>query len=145
MAEFSIKEIPGRDASTAVCEFYSREGNGIDIREHDLFFVGCIGEQLVGCVRFCMENGYAMLRTMRIAKTHQRCGYGLKLLKYFESYLQKNEIAEAFCIPYAHLERFYGAIGFTTIEDGLAPLFLRERLKIYREKPEKFLCMCRKT
>ena len=145
MTEFRIRELRGSDAGPLVSPLYQAEGNGITIRSDDLFFVGLIDEEIVGSVRFCVEEETPMLRTMRIAEKFQGKGFGRKLLKYFESYLIQNRVSTTYCIPYAHLENFYAAIGFRRVEESLAPTFLQERLKEYRKRPQEFICMLREA
>ncbi len=143
MDSIRINELLGSDARPIVTQLYEREGNGIDIRETDRFFVALINDEVAGSVRFCVEENTPMLRTMRVAEKFQGLGCGLKLLQVFAAYLDQNQIRDVFCLPYAHLEKFYGAIGFKTIDETIAPAFLRERLRKYREKPGRYLCMKR--
>jgi N-acetylglutamate synthase-like GNAT family acetyltransferase len=143
MSDFKIQEFIGPAASPIVLPLYQAEGNGISIRDTDIFFVGFLQGTIVGSVRFCVEDGTPMLRTMRIAQRFQRQGYGHCLLRYFESYLERNGIKATYCLPYAHLESFYGSIGFKTVKEDLAPVFLQERLAGYRAKSGAFICMGR--
>lgn len=145
MTGFRIRELRGNDAEPIVAGLYKTEGNGITIRDDDLFFVGFLDEGLIGSVRFCTEDGTAMLRTMRIAEKFQGKGYGRQLLKYFESYLKQMRVQTAYCLPYAHLEAFYATIGFRRINGSQAPAFLQERLKLYRQSTKEYICMVRES
>jgi len=142
---FHIRELSASEANAIVAPLYSLEGNGIGIRDTDLFFAGFLGEELEGSVRFCVEQETPMLRTMRVARKFHGQGYGGLILKHFESYLEPEGVEKTYCLPYAHLENFYGQIGFQVVEKEEAPAFLQERLKEYRQRPESFLCMCRRS
>jgi N-acetylglutamate synthase-like GNAT family acetyltransferase len=143
MNSIRIEELLAPEARRIVTQLYEREGNGIDIRETDRFFVAFLDDEVAGSVRFCVEENTPMLRTMRVAEKFQGHGCGLKLLRAFAAFLDQNQIRDVFCLPYAHLEKFYGEIGFQTIDEKTAPAFLRERLRKYREKPGQYLCMKR--
>lgn len=62
----------------------------------------------------------------------------------FQQYLDENNFNPTYCIPYSHLEKFYGLIGFKIICEKDAPEFLQERFRLYRKNnPEDFMIMCR--
>ena len=88
-------------------------------------------EELIGVVRICPENGVLMLRGMEIKPEFQRQGIGSRMLGEVEKILQGKE---CFGIPYEHLERFYGQIGFQKIDDKEAPSFLQNRITKYRQE-----------
>jgi glycosyltransferase involved in cell wall biosynthesis len=70
---------------------------------------------------------------MRVAKKFQGQGYGRRILADFEAYLDHKDIHKTYCIPYAHLERFYGAFGFKKAIEANVPSFLQDRLRYYSE------------
>lgn len=84
--------------------------------------------KIIGAVRLCFEQGHFVLRTMQIHPDFQKKGIGQKLLYEFDHLLQKKKIQSIFCMPFTHLEKFYGTIGFRKIQTSEAPLFLQQRL-----------------
>lgn len=112
-------------------------------RLDDIFFLAMMDETLIGCVRYCIENNTPMLRTMRVDTNHQRRGVGLALLASFAAYLDDRNIRNVFCLPYSHLEAFYGRIGFGRVHQNSAPRFLQERLRGYDPTGTHYLCMKR--
>ena len=71
---------------------------------------------------------------MQVHPDFQRKGLGSVILKRFDRLLIDRGIREIFCMPYTHLEDFYGQIGFKRIVPDQAPPFLQQRL-------EKFMCL----
>lgn len=127
-----IKVLSGSEARLFVDELYARNSKTHKARDTDVFFVAFDGEKAVGCVRFCVEYGAALLRSMLVDEPYQRRDIGTKLLEKFEEYLNENRIRSVFCIPYAHLDGFYGQIGFRPIRAAEAPNFLQDRMIEYR-------------
>lgn len=141
--EVQIKIIQGAEASRIVNPFYMQHSGKALARDSDVFFVATLADEIVGAVRFCVEFDTPMLRSMMINERHRRQGIGRTLLQEFAGYLDGNAIRNTFCLPYGHLLKFYGAIGFELISEASIPPFLSERLVEYRKKPEVFLCMRR--
>lgn len=133
---------PGAAAESVVKDLYA-EGNGISIRDSDLFFVGRLDGKVVASVRFCIEDGIPMLRTMRVLRRAQGIGVGRRLLKHFEAYLDEGGIRETYCLPFAHLESFYETIGFELVDESTVPAALQSRLREYRAKGLSVVCMKR--
>lgn len=98
------------------------------------------GGQIVGAVRLCVEHGVRVLRTMRVRPDAQRRGIGRLLRGRFVTMLAK---AECFCLPYAHLESFYGAIGFAPVGPEALPPHLAARLAGYRVERPNVIAMRR--
>jgi N-acetylglutamate synthase-like GNAT family acetyltransferase len=135
----TIKTLSGLEIAKEVDIFY---GKAL-ARGTDLFFVAFIKGELVGSVRFCVEENFPLLRSMQIKESAQRQQIGTKLLLEFENHLKQMNIKDTYCLPYAHLTSFYGQIGFNLIDESKAPYFLQERLVDYRKKPGQFICMHR--
>lgn len=133
----------GSQVDKLVNDFYSKNRSSGTARAEDVFFLAYQDSTLVGCVRFCLENNTALLRTMMIDPSIRRKKIGSQLLQAFDHYLNENKISEIYCIPYDHLRDFYGQIGFKTADENTIPLFLQERLAQYRKKDMKVLCMKR--
>lgn len=67
-----------------------------------------------------------------------------KLIAIAMQYLDENNFRLTYCIPYDHLENFYGLIGFKIINEEDVPAFLQERIQEYRKRnTDKFMIMCR--
>lgn len=86
---------------------------------------------IVGVVRLCREEGHAILRTMHVHQDYRGQGIGRRLLEAFQEEIRA---ADCYCIPFAHLVGFYGAIGFRRIHPEEAPSHLQERLREYLER-----------
>src|SRR5579871_156160 len=65
--------------------------------------------ELVGIVRIAAEFGTLVLRGMRIAEGWQRRGIGSLMLLAVDKWLDERK---CYCVPYAHLGKFYCQIGF---------------------------------
>jgi N-acetylglutamate synthase-like GNAT family acetyltransferase len=142
--DLQIQIRPGHDVKNAVDAFYSKNDSQGKARADDIFFLALRKDsEIVGCVRFCVEENTPLLRTMMIDPNYRRQKIGLKLLNHFENYLVQNKIQNTFCIPYSHLENFYGQIGFNKVSDDQMPSFLFERINSYRLKGKSFFCMRR--
>lgn len=56
------------------------------------------------------------------------------LLEKFDDVLKERNINQIFCMPYEHLEGFYGRVGFKRMIADEAPYFLQERIKEFFRK-----------
>jgi N-acetylglutamate synthase-like GNAT family acetyltransferase len=139
---FQIRLFYGAEARPLVDPFYERNGRQPCARDEDLFFIA-MDDAVLGCVRFCVENDTPMLRTMMVDAVHRRRGIGGLLLREFVGYLDAHQIRDVYCLPYAHLDGFYGAVGFQRIAPEQAPAFLQQRLRSYDPSGKAYLCMRR--
>lgn len=130
MIEVQIR--PGVEVKDLVDPFYFRNGSKGIARPDDLFFMAYQSDQLVGCVRYCFEENTPMLRTMMIDPGFRCLSIGRTLLIQFEKHLIQHNLRNTFCLPYPHLENFYGIIGFKKVSENQAPVFLRERMQQYQ-------------
>jgi N-acetylglutamate synthase-like GNAT family acetyltransferase len=131
----------GKEAGPEVDAFYESEKSNTRARDGDLFFLAYEGAKLLGAVRFCVEENTPMLRGMMIHSAHRKSGIGKALLRDFGEYLRQEKVENTFCLPYAHLENFYEAIGFRKTAE--MPAFLRERMKEYNGRNLGVICMRR--
>jgi N-acetylglutamate synthase-like GNAT family acetyltransferase len=129
-----IVKAMGSSAKLAVETFLHANGSRAVARPDDLFFLAYENDEIIGSVRFCVEEKTPMLRTMMIGENARRRGVGSQLLDEFRSYLDQNEIHDVYCIPYSHLLDFYSQIGFSLIDESKLPEFLQARLVEYRSK-----------
>lgn len=142
--KIQIKLIPGSEAASIVDPFYEQEGKNHRARSSDLFFVAFRENTIVGACRFCIEEETNLLRSMIVHTSLRSQKIGAQILESFAQYLDKNNLKPTYCIPYSHLEKFYGLIEFQKIDEAEAPLFLKERIQTYREKSsDTFIVMRR--
>lgn len=141
---FEIKQLLGQDLKLDLDQFYAENGSKSQARPDDVFFIAFSGKKIIGCVRYCVDEGVPMLRTMRIAERFKRKGIGTQLLLVFKKYLETNGISNVFCLPYPHLVPFYGLIGFETVADNEVPKFLIERSQTYKDNGTVTIFMRRK-
>lgn len=126
--EITIRRALPQEEAGRINLFYAGRGylNSVDgdvavyIAEHD--------GSIIGVVRLCAEQGHAILRTMHVHQEYRGRGVGRRLL---EAFREEIRTADCYCIPFAHLTRFYGAIGFREIAPEEAPGHLQERLREY--------------
>lgn len=133
----------GAEVKCVVDPFYEQGGAGTRARSDDLFFLAWEGEELIGSVRYCEEEGHPLLRGMLIREDKRGQKIGANLLVAFSGYLDGQNIRQVFCLPYDYLEKFYGAAGFRPAKSKEIPSFLAERMEQYNQKPKKVICMVR--
>ena len=114
-----------------IAGFYKSRGYDHQIDAHDDFHSAWINNQIAGVVRLVEEQGTVVLRGMQVHPDFQKRGVGRVLLRQLDQAIGGRE---CYCIPYSHLQDFYGMIGFKTLEDKDAPNFLQERVQKYRQK-----------
>lgn len=142
--DVQIQLIPGSKAAPIVDPFYEQEGKSHRARSSDLFFVAFLENTTVGVCRFCIEENTPLLRSMIVHGPLRSQKIGFKILEKFALYLDENNFRPTYCIPYGHLEKFYGLIGFKVINEMEAPAFLLERIQVYRKNStDKFMFMRR--
>jgi len=112
----------------------------------DKVVLAMLNDEILGVVRLCFEHGFYVLRTMQVHPNFQRKGIGFEILKKFEHTLEELRIDESYCFAFAHLEKFYGHIGYRKIDNAMAPQFLQQRLiEATKQYPDKaFINMVRK-
>jgi len=110
------------------------------VSANDVIYIAERNTDLVGAVRRTQEHEVAMLRGMYVAPAHHRQGIGSRLLARFVKDLDETP---CYCVPYSHLQAFYGRGGFMPISEETAPQFLRERLAAYRSRGLNMLVMYR--
>lgn len=140
---FQIDLREGPEVASLVDSFYELNGSSGRARSGDLFFLAMVGGGLIGCVRYCVENETPMLRTMRVHQDYRRQGVGRALLTCFAAYLDARGVRNVYCLPYPHLEDFYGMIGFIRVSPDDAPEFLQQRLRAYDPGGTQYICMKR--
>ena len=114
--------------------FYLASGHSGVLGPGDRVLIAEAGGEIVAAVRLCVEDGVQVLRTTRVRPDFQRRGIGRLLLRRFVTMLDEGR--DCFCIPYAHLEGFYGEVGFAAVPPDALPPHLATRLAQYRrERP----------
>jgi N-acetylglutamate synthase-like GNAT family acetyltransferase len=126
-----IKTEDGKSIKDKVDPFYKANHKSHQARDNDVFFSAYKNQEIIGTVRFCIEENTPLLRSMMVSEDFRGTGIGRNLIKEFEKYLDQNKIQDTYCIAYAHLDYFYGIIGFKTISPEEAPKFLFERYESY--------------
>ncbi len=107
----------------------------------DTVWLAETADEAVGIVRVAAEQGTLVLRGMRVAEHARRQRLGTRMLQAIAEWLQDRE---CYCVPYPHLVRFYGQIGFTVSEPAAAPVFLAKRLADYQRSGEDVILMRRR-
>jgi N-acetylglutamate synthase-like GNAT family acetyltransferase len=82
---------------------------------------------------------------MQVRNDLQGRGIGRLTLDYFAELISKRNIQRIYCMLFAHLESFYGLIGFKKIEAEDAPAFLRNRIAEFHKnhRDEHVILMAR--
>jgi N-acetylglutamate synthase-like GNAT family acetyltransferase len=138
-----IETHSGLEVKAEVDAFYAKNGGNARARDEDLFFLARVEEKLAGAVRFCLEEGHPMLRSMMIREDLRSKGLGKCLLGAFAEFLDEENIRSVHCLPFNYLEKFYGSIGFRKADPEQIPAFLATRMAEYNKKPQKVICMVR--
>lgn len=134
---------PGAEAAAFVDKFYAENGGLAKARPGDLFFLAYSDQEILGSVRYCVEEGTPMLRSMMVHRDWRGQGLGQQLLEEFAAYLDIESIRKVYCLPFAHLEAFYAKAGFVRAHHDEVPKFLQTRMIEYNTKPKKVICMRR--
>jgi len=129
------------DEHGRVLAVYAGLGYRRTIDPADTVWLADAAEGAVGIVRVAAEQRTLVLRGMRIAEHSRRQRLGTRMLHAIADWLQDRE---CYCVPYPHLQGFYGQIGFTLIDPAAAPAFLAERLVDYRRSGEDVILMRRR-
>ncbi|MGZ3702453.1 MAG: GNAT family N-acetyltransferase [Bdellovibrionota bacterium] len=140
---YTVAKVPGSEAAPLVDPFYSALGRSARARPGDLFFTARGSGDLLGTVRFCVEEGVPMLRGMLIAERARQRGVGGALLEAFEEHLKEHQVRGVFCVPFTHLESFYARAGFVRAREEDVPRFLQARLAEYRAEGTDVILMLR--
>jgi|TARA_A100001391_G_scaffold165205_1_gene125064 predicted N-acetyltransferase YhbS len=122
--------------------FYAEAGYGGTVQPEDRVFFAVSGEVIAGVVRLAIENGSLVLRGMQVAEAYRGKRIGMALLRYLADDLGNKP---CFCLPYSHLEAFYGIAGFQVANDSEIPLFLAERKHAYLHRGMDVVSMVRQS
>jgi N-acetylglutamate synthase-like GNAT family acetyltransferase len=112
----------------AIKTFYSQCGYGGSLNKEDRVLIAQLGEEIIGAVRLCPDNGFSVLRGMQILAPFQRQGIGTQLLRACTEQLVDQV---CYCIPWQHLRSFYQQVGFQEVSPVEVPALLRERFDGY--------------
>ncbi|HET8568694.1 MAG TPA: GNAT family N-acetyltransferase [Candidatus Limnocylindria bacterium] len=80
---------------------------------------------IVAAARLHHRAGTLVLRTMVVADGRRRTGIGTRLLDAVDRAIGGRE---CYCFPWAHLEHFYGRIGFRRVDLAAVPRALADLL-----------------
>jgi GNAT superfamily N-acetyltransferase len=128
--EIAIRHAMVEDLES-VLQGYAAWGYRGTITPRDVILMAERGNELVGLVRMVPEEGTLVLRGMYVRPSDRRSGIGRKLLSAATLWLGARE---CYCVPYEHLEDFYGQGGFQRCDVPTAPPFLQKRLEDYCDR-----------
>jgi N-acetylglutamate synthase-like GNAT family acetyltransferase len=141
-----IELLNGLDAAGIVEPHYCRNDfSHVKIQPEEILFIATDGlPNVFGCVRFCIEDGVSLLRSMAVDATFRGQGIGTALLMRFREYLESNQVGSVHLVCSQRLNSYYEKIDFVKMEFSAAPRFLQERMR--RQDPElvKMNCMVRR-
>lgn len=123
-----------------VNEFYASEGRTVRALEGERWVIAERAGRMIGVLRLCPEEGHRVLRTVHISEPERRRGVGKRMLAATEPMISG---ATCHCLPYTHLEDFYGRIGFVAIPVEHAPPHLQHRLAAYLAEGREMIVMRR--
>lgn len=138
-----IEILEGSIAAPLVEPHYHRNGfPHLMIQSTEIILIATHGlPEVLGCVRFCIEEGIPLLRSMAVDEPFRGRGIGKALLLGFKEYLEKYKIQNTHLVCSARLNSFYEQVGFKRIDFSEAPLFLVERMKQRDPELIKMNCM----
>jgi len=135
-------ELAGLTEFNKVLELYSLcKYQGV-IHPSDAVVIAKNDRKVIGAVRLCVENDINILRGMQIIPAMQRQKIGSQML-YFCLPLMQRQVT--WCLTYAHLNHFYGQIGFQTAEVSQLPALIKERFLTYQLDGADVIPMIRPT
>jgi N-acetylglutamate synthase-like GNAT family acetyltransferase len=120
-------------------DFYACNGASARVSPDEKWVLAEQGADVVGVVRLCNENGFLILRTMRVGESYRRRGIGAQMLRVVSALLTE----DCYCLPFSYLTAFYGQIGFTVIPIEQAPVHLQDRYHQYTRGGHKIIAMKR--
>jgi ribosomal protein S18 acetylase RimI-like enzyme len=123
-----------------VNDFYASEGRTVRALEGERWVIAERADRMIGTLRLCEEEGQQVLRTVHVSEPERRRGIGKRMLAVTEPMISG---ATCHCLPYRHLEDFYGRIGFEAIPIEDAPPHLRHRLAGYLSEGREMVVMRR--
>ena len=152
--KLQVRTITGAQCRADVDCFYERHGGHTRATNADLFFVaeeiqsdskqdGRARAVIKGVMRYCVEEGTPMLRSMLVDETCRHQGVGAALLQAFDRFVKENKIHGVYCLPSTELEQFYGRIGFRRIDKPAMPDFLELRMRGYFAAGNPCICLKR--
>ena len=106
--------------------FYREQlGRDVELGPDEELLIEREGERIVAAVRLAHEVGTLVLRTMVVDGALRGRGIGTRLLQRASDAIGDRE---CYCIPWTHLESFYGGAGFERIAPDALPYELRARM-----------------
>jgi GNAT superfamily N-acetyltransferase len=97
-----------------------------------------LGNRIAGAYRLAAEGGVLVLRGMRVSPELRGHGLGRLLLTVLVTLREP-----CHCVPHAHLQPFYGRVGFSPLPRGQGPAFLQDRIRAYRARGLDVVLMLR--
>ncbi len=122
--------------------FYRSLSTSISLHPDETVLLARHTGNIIAAVRLAPEHGVLVLRTMRVHPDWQQRGIGTALLLRLAPVLGSRE---CFCLPWKHLQGFYGQAGFETVKAAGLPPFLRERLRQYQADGHRLVAMRRSS
>ena len=120
--------------------FYREQGYHSGWSNAERAFIATNNDEIVGSVKVETCNEVSILRGMYITKEYQGKGLGTAFINHIEPIL--NETV-SYCIPFSHLGKFYGQIGFQSINPDSFPMSLVQRYRGYEKHGYKIIAMRR--
>lgn len=138
--QIEIRKLHSREFETARL-FYQSVDYVQTLDPESLYYGAFHDGRMVGLVRNAFENQTWVLRGMQVLPAYQFLGIGSRLIKALEADLGAED---CYCLPHGWLEKFYGKIGFRTVQDHLGvPEFLKARLQENLKKYPQMILMKR--
>lgn len=112
--------------------YYSRNYQDVIFENDDVFYIMNDNQTApVAVVCISYAETFPTLHGMEVTSEHQGKGLGTKLLLKIVEFMEDERV---FCIPYNHLEDFYGQGGFVKIPINEAPSVYQDHIKNYTTK-----------
>ncbi|MGI9276902.1 MAG: GNAT family N-acetyltransferase [Endozoicomonas sp.] len=121
-----------------VNRFYRENGHKGKARSNERVFVLRDRGRILAALRACPKADGYLLRSVWVAVTSRKQGYGSILLQQSLSQLGNSQ---CWCYPYSHLKLFYQLSGFQEVIPEQAPEEIALPWQSYRGKGENFLLM----
>ena len=129
-----------RNERDTINSFYKSTGYKGSWGESERAFYISESSKIIAVVKIENIDDIFTLRGMFVLDSYKKKGYGSELLNHIES-TYKNQTL--YCIPFAHLNKFYGKIGFEVIPKKEFPSLLKSRIHKYQKNGSNVIAMKR--
>lgn len=125
-----------------VKRFFQSQGMRAQAAKVDLVIIARSQQKtqapIIAALRLCPVKHSWILRSMSVAKNHQRQGIGQRMLRQIKAELAEKK---CYCFAYPHLQTFYQQAGFQLCDERSASDAIRQLYLQYRQSGKDIVLM----